>query len=70
MDDAIDTLARQVRIDAPRNDLPVHRLAADWIDPWSGKCYRTLCAKVLTAEEGAILTVRQTTCGSCLRGGR
>lgn len=67
--DALTQAARQVRIDATRNDLPVHTVAADWVDPWDGMVYRTLCAKVLAKVEGAILTTRATTCTRCLVGG-
>lgn len=69
MPDLLDLTARRVRLDQPRSDVSIHVLAADWIDPWSGVCYRTMCSKVLTGVEGAILTTWEPTCTACTNGG-
>lgn len=67
--DALDLLARQVRV-GDREDAPVHRLDGEpYGMPW-GRQYQTVCDTTLTAHEGAMLTTREATCEGCLAGGR
>jgi hypothetical protein len=68
--DVVALMARGVRVDMADNPSPVHDLVGEpYGTPW-GRQYRVACNRTLSANEGAMLTTRRTTCEACLRGGR
>lgn len=67
--DELDRTARQVYVDR-YDELPIHALRGEPYGTAWGRQYRTVCDTTLAAADGAMLTTREATCGSCLAGGR
>lgn len=63
MPDLLDRTARQVRLPGGI----VHKLRDADTSPLGGRRYWTVCGRMLTAAEGAVLTTHEVFCSCCER---